>query len=844
MLEVRQRLIGRVKRIAVRGHPQVMLGREREKLTRVLPGVGRDAPELAFLEQVLLIVKRRDIGQVDPGDGQRAAPVERLERGRHDVAHRSEQYRRVKRLGLRVIGALDRGGAQLASELPRFLAPGHHVDPGAAGHRHLRREVRAPAETVDAEHPAVRQLGALERPVADNAGAQQRREFVVVVTGGQVMGERGGHGHELGVAAVMVPAVIRRCRAEVLAAAAAVLAGLVGGPQPRGARPLTDRETGRAGTERDDLADHLMPGGDARLVHGQVALGDVQVGTADAADADPQQKLARRGLELWRFAHAERFGVDWCWCIHVPSPHVSTLYRGDSEPVPGRDAGPGPAARVRRPGHGARVRRPGHGPGRSRTIGAVSHHQLPVSTPASEGVAARGIGDFLDAIESAPDIEPHSLMIVRHGRVAAAGWWAPYGPERKHLLYSLSKSFTSAAAGFAVAEGLVKLDEPVISYFPEFAADITDPRSRAMLVRHVASMASGHTAETLSRARAIDPKELVRGFLLIPPDRDPGTVFAYNQPATYTLAAIVQKTSGQRLTNYLRPRLFDPLGIGEVAWTQDPPGRDIGFSGLHATTDAIAKLGLLQLNGGSWDGEQLLPVSWVAEATRPHISTANGAPNPASDWQLGYGFQFWMSRHGYRGDGAFGQYCLVLPDQDAVIAMTAATHNMQAMLEAAWKHLLPALDAGGDAGDDALAGRLSRLAVPPPPGSDEAVLDAAFFPDATFTSAGGAEQPSLTAVSVTRTGDGHVIRLTDDGRPIEVRCAGQGWTVSEPGAPVPIAAACGAPAPGTLTVDLIFLETPHRLSVTCSLSDRTFAAKWATKAPGDAPLSRHRAPSP
>src|SRR3954463_11108061 len=150
--------------------------------------------------------------------------------------------------------------------------------------------------------------------------------------------------------------------------------------------------------------------------------------------------------------------------------------------------------------------------------GAMSARPLPESTPAAKGVDARGIGAFLDALEAAPGIEPHSLMIVRHGHAVASGWWGPYTPDRPHLLYSISKSFTSTAAGFAVAEGLMGLDDPVISYFPEFDADITAPRSRAMLVRHVASMASGHLAETYAEAFRLDRKETVRGFLLMPPD--------------------------------------------------------------------------------------------------------------------------------------------------------------------------------------------------------------------------------------------------------------------------------------------------------------------------------------
>ncbi|MDX6354473.1 MAG: hypothetical protein QOF98_1376, partial [Streptomyces sp.] len=176
---------------------------------------------------------------------------------------------------------------------------------------------------------------------------------------------------------------------------------------------------------------------------------------------------------------------------------------------------------------------------------------LPADTPAAQGVDADGVQAFLDAVEAAPGIEAHSLIIVRHGRQVAAGWWAPYTAERKHLLYSLSKSFTSAAAGLAVADGLLDLDATVVSYFPEFEAEITDLGSRAMLVRHIASMASGHTAETYRQAARTDPAELVRGFLLLPPERAPGTVFAYNQPATYTLGTIIQRATGGTLTEYL-----------------------------------------------------------------------------------------------------------------------------------------------------------------------------------------------------------------------------------------------------------------------------------------------------
>ena len=481
-------------------------------------------------------------------------------------------------------------------------------------------------------------------------------------------------------------------------------------------------------------------------------------------------------------------------------------------------------------------------------MSARSARPLPGSTPAAKRVDARGVGAFLDALEAAPGIEPHSLMIVRHGHVVASGWWAPYTPDRPHLLYSISKSFTATAAGFAVAEGLLSLDAPVISYFPEFEGDITDPRSRAMLVRHVASMASGHLTETREQAFARDPAEPVRGFLLTPPDRDPGSVFAYNQPATYSLAAIVQRVTGQSLTDYLRPRLFDPLGIGETAWLQRPPGRDLGFSGMYATTDALAKLGLLYLGNGVWEGRQLLPASWVAEATRAHISNADGTPEGAvSDWQQGYGFQFWRSRHGYRGDGAYGQFCLVLPEHDAVVAMTADTEDMQAVLDLVWRHLLPAfgpapLDARGD-DDAALRRRLDGLQLPP---TQEKFTSTAESGAATFTPAGGtcADQPRLREVRVAADGDGGwTLSLTEAASRLEVRLGAPGWTVEEgTDGRVPTAANGGWTDPDTFVADLAFLETPHHLDVICSRADRTFTARWRTTPLHSAPLSAMGAP--
>ncbi len=453
---------------------------------------------------------------------------------------------------------------------------------------------------------------------------------------------------------------------------------------------------------------------------------------------------------------------------------------------------------------------------------AIMSFRLPRSKPADQQVDAAGVQTFLDAVEAAADIEMHSLMVVRRGSVVAEGWWAPYSADRVHLLYSLSKSFTSTAAGFAAAEGLLDLDDPLVSHFPEFDAEITDPGSRAIRLRHVAAMASGHRQEMIEEARRVDPDEPVRGFLLSPPEAEPGTVFAYNQPCTYSLAAVVQRRTGMRLTEYLRPRLFEPLGIGEVGWLRDDTGRELGFSGLHARTEDIAKLGQLYLQGGVWQGEQLLPAEWVREATRTQVANPDES-NP--DWSQGYGFQFWMSRHGYRGDGAYGQFCLVLPEQEAVIAITAATVNMQGLLDAVWAHLLPAFgEAGGRSDPDAeeqLEQRLSSVALAP--------LTAAAAP------AGDPERWSGQQFAVTEPGPVDAVRLvgTDAGwqlelatsaGPLTVSVGADGWLITEQ--PAPLACSGGWPADDTFRADVIMLDTPHRLSLSCRLADGSAEIDW------------------
>lgn len=333
---------------------------------------------------------------------------------------------------------------------------------------------------------------------------------------------------------------------------------------------------------------------------------------------------------------------------------------------------------------------------------------LPRSTPSAQGVSGAGISAFLDAL-AARRLEVHSCMILRHGSVIAEGWWRPYAPEIPHMLFSLSKSFTSTAVGLAVHEGRLSVDDAVISFFPDDLPATVGPNLAAMRVRHLLTMGTGHQADTTGRMR--DAGNWVRGFLGLDVEHAPGAPFVYNSGATYMLSAIVQKVTGLTVLDYLTPRLFEPLGIEGATWESSPQGINAGGWGLSLKTEDIARFGQLYLQKGRWEGRQVVPEAWVEAATSWQISNGNGG---ASDWAQGYGYQFWRCRHGaYRGDGAHSQYCVVMPEQDMVIAMTSGTDNMQAVLDCVWDHLLPAVGGGDPAEDAPVRERLAGLSLGP-----------------------------------------------------------------------------------------------------------------------------------
>lgn len=318
--------------------------------------------------------------------------------------------------------------------------------------------------------------------------------------------------------------------------------------------------------------------------------------------------------------------------------------------------------------------------------------KLPRSNPEAEGVSSTAIIGFLDAAAKSKT-EFHSFMLLRHGKVIAEGWWNPYRADLKHTLYSCSKSFTATAIGFAVQEKKLSVDDKVISFFPTDLPDTVSTWLKELTVKDVLIMSDGQEPDPTFAVASRD-SNWTKGFLATPILHEPGTEFLYNSLGTYMLSAIIQKVTGQSTLDYLKPRLFKPLGIEGMDWEINPQGINTGGWGLRVKTEDMAKFAQLFLQKGNWNGKQILPAAWIEEASTMKIMQDPNAPQSkkdSSDWLQGYCYQMWRCRNNaYRGDGAFGQFMIVMPEQDAVLAITAETPDMQEEINLVWEYLLPA----------------------------------------------------------------------------------------------------------------------------------------------------------
>lgn len=268
--------------------------------------------------------------------------------------------------------------------------------------------------------------------------------------------------------------------------------------------------------------------------------------------------------------------------------------------------------------------------------------------------------------------ELHAMVVYDRKGVVLRAALPPYDLGDKTEVYSLSKSFCATAIGFLVDEGKVSLDDRVIDLFPEDCPPEISEHLRSMRLRHILSMNTGHGACVMPQMHEDSP---MKAFLAQEIPYQPGTHFAYNTGATYCLSMIVHRLTGRVLMDYLQEKLFDPLGITDASWLIGHTGECLGGVGLRLSCDSLAKLGILYRDGGVFEGKRLLSEEWVRQATAA-VSDNSGNGNP--DWCAGYGFQFWRNAsEGYRGDGAFGQLCLVLPERGIVVAVLAETGEMQ-----------------------------------------------------------------------------------------------------------------------------------------------------------------------
>lgn len=343
---------------------------------------------------------------------------------------------------------------------------------------------------------------------------------------------------------------------------------------------------------------------------------------------------------------------------------------------------------------------------------------LPRSTPEAQGVSSAAMLELVEALEERVN-EIHSIIVVRNGYVITEGWWAPFAADEPHMMFSLSKSFTSTAVGLAIAEGKLSLDDQVTRFFPDDLPAEPSANLRAMRVRDLLTMTTGQHEQDFQGFPYNDEESAVKKFLALPVTHKPGTYWVYNTPATFMLSAIVQKVTGATVHDYLRPRLYEPLGIEGAEWEANKQGISMGGFGLEVKTEDIARFGQFLLQKGNWHGKQLVPAEWIEAASARQAS--NGS-SPTSDWEQGYGYQFWRCRNDfYRGDGAHGQFCMILERFDTVVAITSGTANMASVMNTVWEKLVPALEAAEArpadvAAHEKLRAKLASLTLATPKG--------------------------------------------------------------------------------------------------------------------------------
>lgn len=300
-----------------------------------------------------------------------------------------------------------------------------------------------------------------------------------------------------------------------------------------------------------------------------------------------------------------------------------------------------------------------------------------------ESISRQALADFIRDMEEAGN-QAHCMVLYQQDRQLLRYAIAPYRWEDKRELYSLSKTFTSTAFGLAFDRGLIRPEDKVLGLFPEYAhLGRKDEKWQRLTFAHVLSMSDGHAACVFPRMAF--GGDSVRAYFETPLTHEPGSTFVYNTGATCLIAEAVRRATGKPMPQLLAEEVFAPLGIEDFGWEACMDGHCDGGTGLSLCCDDVAKLGLLYLNGGRWNGRQILSPEWVRMAASRQVDTPqNGSP----DWTAGYGYQFWRNeKAGFRGDGAFGQACIVLPEKQLVLALLSESTNMAEEFACMWRFL-------------------------------------------------------------------------------------------------------------------------------------------------------------
>lgn len=291
------------------------------------------------------------------------------------------------------------------------------------------------------------------------------------------------------------------------------------------------------------------------------------------------------------------------------------------------------------------------------------------ATPESQGVSSRWVKDLFEALHECPKANMHKIMVMRHGKVIGETAFAPYDLDYWHIVHSLSKSVTGMAIGILIGEGKLNITDKLIDLLPDKKTLNSMLRLRDVTIEHLLSMTSG---VQFNEAGAISGNDWVKGFMDSGTSFAPGKEFSYNSMNSYMLSAVVTAITGQSLFDFVKERIFDPMGIKRVFWEACPKGITKGGWGLFLRIEDMCKLGQLYLQKGMWEGKQLVPEGWVVASTTKHATTdIPDAP--------GYGYHLWLlnSREGsYIFNGMLGQNVYIFPDIDMVLAVNAGNNEV------------------------------------------------------------------------------------------------------------------------------------------------------------------------